>query len=79
MKLAHELALEIYRVTDRWSAGERYQLRASFDERHSLFRPTLPKGRRKDRGVLELVTFEALDELRNRCGKVMWGVLHLSI
>jgi four helix bundle protein len=25
-KLAHELALEVYRITERWPAGERYQL-----------------------------------------------------
>jgi four helix bundle protein len=101
-KLAHELALEVYRISDRWPATERYQLtsqvrRAALSVPTNIAEGAAKKGVRefgryldiargslselsyllrfsKDRGVLDLETFHALDELRNRCGRVMWGL-----
>jgi four helix bundle protein len=101
-KLAHELALEVYRFTDQWPAGERYQLtsqvrRAALSVPTNIAEGSAKKGVRefrryldiargslselsyllrfsRDRGVLNDQTFHTLDELRNRCGKVMWGL-----
>lgn len=101
-KLAHELALEVYRITDRWPATERYQLtsqvrRAALSVPTNIAEGAAKRGRRefrryldiargslcelayllrfsKDRGVLDTNTFDTLDELRNRTGKVMWGL-----
>jgi four helix bundle protein len=101
-KVAHELALEVYRITDRWPAGERYQLtsqvrRAALSVPTNIAEGAAKKGVRefrryldiargslselsyllrfsKDRGILEADAFHAIDEIRNRCGKVMWGL-----
>ena len=101
-KLAHELALEIYRISERWPAAERYQLtsqvrRAALSVPTNIAEGAAKKGVRefgryldiargslselsyllrfsKDRGVIDPETFQALDELRNQCGKVMWGL-----
>jgi four helix bundle protein len=101
-KVAHDLALEVYRITEEWPAGERYQLtsqvrRAALSVPTNIAEGAAKKGVRefrryldiargslselsyllrfsKDRKVLDVETFHALDEIRNRCGKVMWGL-----
>jgi four helix bundle protein len=101
-KVAHELALEVYRISDRWPTCERYELtsqvrRAALSVPTNIAEGAAKRGTRelrryldiargslselsyllrfsRDRGILDLETFEALDELRNRAGKVMWGL-----
>jgi four helix bundle protein len=101
-KVAHELALEIHRVSDLWPTGERYQLTAQI-RRAALSVPTnIAEGAAKrgplefrryldiargslsevsyllrfgrDRGVLDNTSFTTLDELRDRVGKLTWGL-----
>jgi four helix bundle protein len=51
-KVAHQLALEVYRVTERWPSSERYQLTAQ-TRRAALSAPTnIAEGAAK-RGVRE--------------------------
>jgi four helix bundle protein len=101
-KMAHQLALEVYRITDRWLACERYQLTAQL-RRAALSIPTniaegaAKRGPRefrryldiargslsevsyllrfgKDRGLLDDQSFQVVHELRDRVGKVTWGL-----
>jgi four helix bundle protein len=101
-KAAHELALEVYRITDKWPACERFQLTAQ-TRRAALSAPTniaegaAKRGRREfrryldiargslselsyllrfseDRGILDEETFQGLNDLRDRAGKVTWGL-----
>ena len=101
-KLAHKLALEIHRATDKWPASERYQLTSQI-RRAALSIPTnIAEGAAKrgprefrryldiargslselsyllrfsrDRGILDDETFSSLEELRDRAGKVTWGL-----
>jgi four helix bundle protein len=101
-KAAHELALEVYRITDRWPACERYQLTSQV-RRAALSIPTNiaegaakrgpPEFRRyldiargslseltyllhfsKDRGLIDYEAIRRLDELRNRTGRLTWGL-----
>lgn len=51
-KVTHELALEVYRITERWPASERYQITAQI-RRAALSAPTnIAEGAAK-RGVRE--------------------------
>jgi four helix bundle protein len=101
-QVCHQLALEVYRITDRWPSTERYQLTAQ-TRRAALSAPTniaegaSKRGPRefrryldiargslselsylllfsKDRGILERETFDRIDTLRNRAGKLTWGL-----
>lgn len=101
-KMAHQLALEVYRITDRWPACERYQLTAQL-RRAALSIPTniaegaAKRGPRefrryldiargslsevsyllrfgKDRGLLDDQSFQVVHELRDRVGRVTWGL-----
>jgi len=101
-KIAHDLALEVYRISDQWPVCERYQLtsqvrRAALSVPTNIAEGAAKRGSRefrryldiargslselsyllrfsKDRGILDVETFQALDELRNRAGKVAWGL-----
>jgi len=101
-KIAHDLALEVYRISDNWPVCERYQLtsqvrRAALSVPTNIAEGAAKRGSRefrryldiargslselsyllrfsKDRGILDVETFQALDELRNRAGKVAWGL-----
>jgi four helix bundle protein len=101
-KVAHDLALNIYRITDDWPMCERYQLTSQI-RRAALSIPTniaegaAKRGSRefrrsldiargslsevsylllfsRDRGILTLDAYYSLEELRERTGKVMWGL-----
>jgi four helix bundle protein len=101
-KVAHELALKIYLITDDRPRCERYQLTSQL-RRAALSIPTniaegvAKRGSRefrryldiarsllcevsylllfsKDRGILGLGAYQSLGELRDRVGKVMWGL-----
>jgi four helix bundle protein len=100
--MAHELALEVYKITDRWPAAERYQLtsqvrRAALSVPTNIAEGAAKRGPRefrryldiargslselsyllrfsKDRGIPSMEVFNKLDEIRNRSGKVMWGL-----
>jgi four helix bundle protein len=101
-KVTHQLALEVYQITERWPAQERYGFTAQ-TRRAALSAPTniaegaSKRGRNefgrfldiargslselsyllrfsKDRGILDEVTFAQLDELRDRAGKITWGL-----
>ncbi len=101
-KLAHELALRVYKITDNWPVCERYQLTAQI-RRAALSVPTniaegaAKRGPRefrryldiargslsevsyllsfsKDRGILDEESFRAVHELRDRVGKLTWGL-----
>ncbi len=76
-KVAHDLALKIHRITDDWPACERYQLTSQI-RRAALSIPTnIAEGASK-RGPRELIlspdAYRSLEELRDRAGKVMWGL-----
>jgi four helix bundle protein len=101
-KVAHELALEIYRITDQWPASERYQLtsqvrRAALSVPTNIAEGAAKRGPRefrryldiargsfaelsyllrfsRDRGILDTETFLSLDKLRDKAGKVAWGL-----
>lgn len=101
-KIAHDLALEVYRISDRWPVCERYQLtsqvrRAALSVPTNIAEGAAKRGSRefrryldiargslselssllrfsRDRGILNLETFQTLDELRNHAGKVAWGL-----
>ena len=101
-KVAHELALEVYRITDQWPVCERYQLTAQI-RRAALSVPTniaegaAKRGPRefrryldiargslsevsyllrfsKDRGILDSESFQMVHELRDRVGRLTWGL-----
>ena len=101
-KASHELALEVYRVTESWPASERYQLTAQ-TRRAALSAPTnIAEGSSKrgarefrryldiargslselsylllfsrDRGILNEESFGRIDALRDRAGKITWGL-----
>jgi four helix bundle protein len=101
-RVAHELALEVYRITDQWPACERYQLTAQI-RRAALSVPTniaegaAKRGPRefgryldiargslsevsyllrfsKDRGILDSESFQMVHELRDRVGRLTWGL-----
>jgi four helix bundle protein len=101
-KITHQLALEVYSITERWPKCERYELTSQI-RRAALSAPTniaegaSKRGRQefrrfidiargslsevsyllrfsKDRGILGEQDFRALDELRDRAGKVTWGL-----
>ncbi|MDQ3209118.1 MAG: four helix bundle protein [Gemmatimonadota bacterium] len=101
-KLAHELALIVYEVTDTWPDREKYQLTAQI-RRAALSVPTniaegaAKRGPRefrryldisrgslsevsyllrfsKDRGILDEESFRVVHELRDRVGKLTWGL-----
>jgi four helix bundle protein len=101
-KAAHELALAVYQITDRWPNSERYQLTAQI-RRAALSVPTnISEGAAKrgpvefrryvdiargslseltyllrfsrDRGLLDDATLQRLDDLRNRTGRLTWGL-----
>jgi four helix bundle protein len=101
-KVAHELALEVYRISDRWPASERYQLTAQL-RRAALSVPTnIAEGAAKrgprefrryldiargslsevsyllrfvrDRGILDEGSFRSVHNLRDRAGKLTWGL-----
>ncbi len=101
-KVSHQLALEIYRITETWPTSERYQLTAQ-TRRAALSAPTniaegaskrgKPEFRRyldiargslselsylllfsRDRGILDEETFGRIEALRDRAGKITWGL-----
>jgi four helix bundle protein len=101
-KAAHELALSVYNLTERWPSSERYQLTAQV-RRAALSVPTnISEGaakrgktefRRyldiargslseltyllhfsKDRGLVDEAELRGVDELRNRTGRLTWGL-----
>ena len=101
-KVAHELALLVYGITDQWPVCERYQLTAQL-RRAVLSVPTniaegaAKRGPRefrryldiargslsevayllqfsKDRGLLDEESFRRLHQLRDRVGKLTWGL-----
>ena len=101
-KVAHELALLVYGITDQWPVCERYQLTAQL-RRAVLSVPTniaegaAKRGPRefrryldiargslsevayllqfsKDRGPLDEESFKRLHQLRDRVGKLTWGL-----
>ena len=101
-KVTHELALEVYRITDQWPLCERYGLTAQI-RRAALSAPTniaegaSKRGPRefrryldiargslselsyllrfsKDRGILNDETYLTINGLRDRAGKVTWGL-----
>ena len=105
-RAAHELALAVYQITDRWPNSERYQLTAQI-RRAALSVPTnISEGAAKrgpadfrryidiargslseltyllrfsmDRGLVDDATLKELVELRNRTGRLTWG-LYLSL
>jgi four helix bundle protein len=66
-KLTHRLALEVYKITDQWPSGERYQLTAQ-TRRAALSAPTniaegaAKRGTREFRRYLD-ITLGSLSEL----------------
>ncbi|MFL5401909.1 MAG: four helix bundle protein [Gemmatimonadales bacterium] len=101
-KVTHQLALEVYRITELWPKCERYELTSQI-RRAALSAPTniaegaAKRGRRefrryldiargslselsyllrfsKDRGILQAETFQHLEDLRERAGKITWGL-----
>jgi four helix bundle protein len=105
-KVSHELAVEIYKVTDHWPSSERYQLtsqirRAALSAPTNIAEGSSKRGRlefrryldiargslgevsylllfSKERGVLDDETFNRLNELRDRAGRLIWG-LYISL
>ena len=101
-QVSHQLALEIYRITEAWPAAERYQLtaqtrRAALSVPTNIAEGTAKRGPKefrryldiargslselsylllfsKDRGILDGETFGRIDTLRNRVGKLTWGL-----
>jgi four helix bundle protein len=101
-KAAHELALAVYQITDRWPNSERYQLTAQIRRaalsvpanisegaakrgpvdfrryvdiaRGSLSELTYLPRFSRDRGLLDDATLQRLDDLRNRTGRLTWGL-----
>lgn len=101
-KAAHQLALEVYSISERWPTCERYQLtsqvrRAALSVPTNIAEGAAKRGPRefrryldiargslselsyllrfsKDRGILDPETYLSLDELRNRAGKLAWGL-----
>lgn len=102
-KLAHLLALELYRTTDGWPRAERYELtsqlrRAALSVPTNIAEGVAKQGVRelsrflgialgslsevsyllmfaRDRNLLADDEWERLDKLRNRVGKLTWGLL----
>src|SRR3954468_21784576 len=101
-KVTHQLALEVYRITELWPKCERYEL-TSQTRRAALSAPTniaegaAKRGRRefrryldiargslselsyllrfgRDRGILGTESFDRLESLRERAGKITWGL-----
>jgi four helix bundle protein len=101
-KVAHTLALQVYRISDTWPMCERYQLTAQV-RRAALSIPTniaegaAKRGTREfrryldiangslaelayllrfsqDRGIMDRETYDSLDEQRDRCGRLTWGL-----
>jgi four helix bundle protein len=101
-KAAHQLALFVYSVTDRWPVCERYQLTSQV-RRAALSIPTnisegaakrgsaefrsyldIARGSlseltyllhfSKDRGLIDDAALRKLDELRDRTGRLTWGL-----
>jgi four helix bundle protein len=101
-KVAHQLALEIYNVSERWPVCERYQLtsqvrRAALSVAANIAEGAAKRGPRefrryldiargslselsyllrfsKDRGILDADKYVSLDKLRDRAGKLAWGL-----
>ena len=99
---AHELALLVYEITDRWPVQERYQLtaqvrRAALSIPANISEGAAKRGRAefrryldiargslseltyllhfsKDRGLVDPETMSRLDRVRNRTGKLTWGL-----
>jgi hypothetical protein len=73
-KLAHQLALQVYKVTDGWPANERYGLTAQI-RRAALSAPAnIAEGsaKRGSRAMLADADFKDLDDLRDQAGKLTW-------
>jgi hypothetical protein len=67
-KVAHQLALQVYKVTDRWPVNEKYGLTMQI-RRAALSAPTnIAEGsaKRGSRGILADAEFKTLDDLRNQ-------------
>jgi four helix bundle protein len=106
-KAAHQLALEIYRVSDGWPWSERYELTTQL-RRAALSIPTnIAEGRARrgprelrryldislgslseisyllffarERGLLSEGDWEPLEELKNRVGRLIWGLLRSTL
>jgi four helix bundle protein len=101
-KATHELALEVYRITELWPRSERYELtgqtrRAALSAPTNIAEGASKRGRRefrryldiargslselsyllrfsKDRGVLGIESYQHLEGLRERAGKITWGL-----
>jgi four helix bundle protein len=101
-KVAHELALQVYGVTDRWPGQEKFGLtsqirRAALSAPTNIAEGSAKRGPRelrryldialgslsevsyllrfsRDRGILSYSDFKTLDELRNKAGKLTWGL-----
>jgi four helix bundle protein len=101
-KITHQLALDVYLITEHWPKSERYELTSQIRRAalsaptniaegaskrgHQEFRRFLDIARgslsevsyllrfSKDRRILSQENFRTLDELRDRAGKVTWGL-----
>ena|SRR5688572_7862595 len=84
-KMAHQLALQVYKVTDGWPANERYGLlKAQPSAGHAELRRYLDIALgslsevsyllrfTRDRGILDDADYNTLDDLRDQAGKLTW-------
>jgi hypothetical protein len=77
-KATHELALEVYRITEKWPSSERYQL-TSQTRRAALSVPANIASElsyllrfSRDIGLLNTEAYLVLDQLRHRAGTLTW-------
>jgi hypothetical protein len=82
-KMAHQLALKVYALTEHWPTPERYGLtaqlrRAALSVPTNIAEGTAKRGPRelrrfsRDRGLLTDPDFQTLDNLRDQAGKLTW-------